>query len=1271
MTSGSDTRSPIIRFLDNFFQEQNIKWMLGLGTVILLGSSLMLVISHWDQYTPLWQYAIMMGYAGLVFAAGEIAYWRLALRKTGTVLMSLTVLLLPMTFLALNWIRNDGDTFSLASLAATLSLIGPSTLFSWFAARRIFSHFLRGSQPTFLASYLILCLAGAIAPALPTAWSPVVSLFLWSVFAIGTIKVNRYVFWLTEEHRLPRIFGFFPIALLGTQFLSLFAVNFAGHLQLQWLGLASVLIAFPVLLTADTVARVFQQRTGDLVRPLPWSIMLPMLIGLALCATGICLAFTGMPRPFALVPTAAIAAVIMAATAHRTQNSAFIWAMFGGILLAYNFAPVFFLELARRAIQTGATAVNESKLPYAFYGLTYLPLLSVLILAAAQLARRGNDLFAIPLRKFATAIAVLLFAVSFTHDKALFPVSVVMTAVFGIQTFVFRKRLLIVPAIAALIAAGFGFVSFGEEVLGLSLGNDSRIFSLVVVAGLLFVAGRLLDRLIARLPDTGQLSENQSSRWRLPDQVCQNSSFVLTLIMCASWVGRLAFEWDAHITWLTAIVLTLLLMMHAIIQLKRGLGELAIVFAMINVLCFAAACQIGYAAVASMGTLLLLALWLSQYLFRRLPQSRVTLAFARPAYHVSLVGLTCVIVVFWLPQVAFVSTEFAGLLLWGCPVWLTLWAFDAARRVPHGMFAVLGCIGVLTLVRSATTFVISDGNVWEWLPAAWAATAAAMTPVAIQMRRRLDRLAGESEFDGRPDARLASRSAIASPVNWMVLIVLSTVAAVSLLIFTTQFRIAGAVALAGLLVLGVAQPLVDYSERRKRRSALKVRSTVQNNHAVRAHAERDCCEPIFGLSAPNHKLSIESIQPSVAQRHSTIRQIATIMINWQLICLAVQVFAPDVQFLFQLNFDTVVLLALPVAFLASVSVAVFQHLRFENKELVVIHVAMLRFITVGLLLAATGGITGDLEVFQILLAIGSFVILIACELHAAVRDQVQQRVWMSEILVVAAVGFLVWFHVIPTGHGISMFAVLAAGISYWIVARIANRGPRSRILTRPFELTGMALPLAVVVMGVVRHFTIADPSWLGLNSLALLLAAGFYFCRGIEHREKKQLVLSAVILNIALTLLWRELSWWDPQFFMIPLGISILSLVQLLKREIPERMHQPLYYVGALTILVSPTFHIVGGSWLHLFTLMLVSVTVTLLSIGLRVRPLMYAGTGFLLADLIAMLVCSSIEHSNLLWFAGIGLGTAVIVLAAICENHRETVLQRLRLLAAELETWE
>jgi hypothetical protein len=185
------------------------------------------------------------------------------------------------------------------------------------------------------------------------------------------------------------------------------------------------------------------------------------------------------------------------------------------------------------------------------------------------------------------------------------------------------------------------------------------------------------------------------------------------------------------------------------------------------------------------------------------------------------------------------------------------------------------------------------------------------------------------------------------------------------------------------------------------------------------------------------------------------------------------------------------------------------------------------------------------------------------------------------------------------------------------------------------------------------------------------LAAAFYFWRGIEGNRKELHVLAAFILNIALALLWRELEWTDPQFFMVPIGISVLVLIELLKAEIPERFHNPLRYVGALVILVSPTFHIVGGSWIYLLSLMVLSVAVALVAIGLRVRALLYMGSAFLLADLTAMLVRGYFQSSNVLWIAGLVLGAGIIALGAYCERHRELLQSRMHLLASTLKTWE
>src|SRR5436190_21287384 len=101
MSSPPQAPSLIVRFLDSFLQERNIKWVLAFGMLILLGSSLLLVTTHWNDYAPLWQNLIVLGYSAGIYAAGEWSYHRLGLRRTGTVLLGLTVLLIPILFLVI------------------------------------------------------------------------------------------------------------------------------------------------------------------------------------------------------------------------------------------------------------------------------------------------------------------------------------------------------------------------------------------------------------------------------------------------------------------------------------------------------------------------------------------------------------------------------------------------------------------------------------------------------------------------------------------------------------------------------------------------------------------------------------------------------------------------------------------------------------------------------------------------------------------------------------------------------------------------------------------------------------------------------------------------------------------------------------------------------------------------------------------------------------------------------------------------------------------
>ena len=953
MSTHSNRHSPFLRFLDGFLQDRNIKWMLGIGLLIVFGSSLMLVISDWHDYTPIWKYLILLSYTAAIFAGGEVGDRRLGLHRTGTVLRALTVLLLPITFLALHWVQRN-DWFSLESLAqhsVLAVLFVANFLFASVVAKRIFNHFLRGSQPTFVVSYLVLCTAGAIAPGLPATWSPWIALVFWAVFTAGTIKVNRHVFWLTEEHRLPRIFVFFPIVLLGTQFLTLFAINFAPNIELQWMGLACGLLSVPVLLDADALTHVYQKRTGDLIRPWPWSIVLPLFVGLGLCAVGICLAATNFPRPYALVPTASVVAALMAVISRRTQNSAFVWIMLGSVLLAYNFSPIFFEELARTVVRHGATAVHEQRLPFAFYGLTYLPLLIALLGFYSHAVKVGSTLFARPIRFFSIGLSCLLFGLAFGHAKAVFPVSVVMTLVFGAQTVLFRDRRPMILAVLSSIASAYGVSSFIEGVLELSVPQDMRFLSLAVIAGLLLGPGRLIDHWTKSLPTVGKRKPVGTTRNTLEASLCQFASLLLMFVIAAAWIFKCGFEWAEPINWLPGILLTCLFFVHAVVWLKPGLGEASILFAASNGLLWLTRQGMQESTLVSIATAIFLALWLMVNFLQIKPNTRLSKAFAQPAYHVSLGALALLLIGYWLPSFVMTTLGIGMPVSWLCGVLIVLWAFDVARRSQIRSLSGLGYLGVLGLVSSVLTVVLGPEQSWEWIPCTWAATALVAAPFSIFSQRRLHShqerlLSAETEETER--SSMLSLQAVAIPANWLVLTILFLTAVVSLGVFTTPFRIAGMISLAGLLLLG-----------------------------------------IWG-------------------RKPTIRDLAVILVNWQIVSLLIPIYVPGVTTLFDLTWQQLAGCALPLASLTAASLLGFQLVCRRDdtleRDLIASHVFSLRLFAVYSISLSFLLLSAGLTFWQVGMAAITFVLLAGSELWTACRTQRQERVWMAEAVIAAAVG---------------------------------------------------------------------------------------------------------------------------------------------------------------------------------------------------------------------------------------------------------------------------
>jgi len=1206
----ADDRSPLLRFLDSFLQERNIKWVLGIGTAIVLGSSLMLVASHWQAYTPMWKQLIMLGYTSIIAIAGWWSYHRLALHKTGTTLMALTVLLMPVLFLGMHWVQaaavetlalSDGMTRAGPTVAGPgllhIAMLLVTTLMAWLAASRIFRHFLRGDQRTFVASYLILCASGVLLPLVPIAYAPLSAIILWLVCSIGAIKVNRHVFWLVEDHRAPRLVGFFPIALLAGQFLLLYALHLAPHIALPSMGFGFVLASATVLITTDTLARVFQQRTGDLVRPLPPAIVAPLIVGLLLCFAGIILAGTAIPpfgKPFALVPTAAVAAMLLLLVARRTSHPAFVWAGLIALTIAYNFSPVLFSELARQVVQSGSELVAEAKLPYAFYGLTYLPLIAGLMIAAAAARRQGAMLFARPAEQYSTFLAGLLLVISMGHAKAAAPVAAVMVGVFALQTWLYRDPRVAVLGVAAFILAAVNAVPFIEVITTASVHESVQLLVMTAAAALLLAPGYRIDRALGHMANDGAIG------------TCRAASRGVTVALAAWWsVSYLLPAIDGSLTlawpWILAgIAITGLVAVHSMLRRSESLALLTIGFAYAVGLTVMLAMGLATSTALSLTLIALAMQWFAAEYSLHKTGLGVLLTFTRPALRTSEAALTGSLAFFGLlvPLGELLTTDVNPLSpWWACRCLLIAWAMVAAVRRTDRRLMTPAALSLLA-TSGAALIALFGGQGYEWLPALWAVIAVAAIPLLEIIRAR------GSE---------AMRVTVIKPVDRIMFVVLAVTAVLSLAVFTLPLRLAGLAALGGLLAIGV-------------------------------------------------------------MRKSIITRVACFaLINWQVIALTAFLFAPaGLTTIIGLNRATLPLIVLPVALIAAVSALIWQGIKppkhMLTRDIIVAHRAAMGVLA-GMCLAYS--VTFAPGAIGLCIAAITFVLLITAQLRSACRDVSEGGVWIAEVLAGLAFAYFAWHGVISFGAGLSMFIVLAVGALLALVAKQAGRFGNACIMERPLRTTALAMPMLTVLIGIVRHFALPEPTWLGGNSLALLLAGGFYFWHGIEHGRRRFIVLAGFILNIALVLLWRELAFTDPQFFMIPLGVTMLALVRLLKNDVPTDLREPLNYLGALLILVSPTFHIVGGSWLHLFSLMLLSVLVVLGAIGFRVRPMVYTGSAFLVADLVAMIVRGSIDSPSLLWIAGIALGAAVVTLGAAAERNREQLLGRVRQVSAAIAAWD
>ncbi|MGB7343030.1 MAG: hypothetical protein WBD20_02355 [Pirellulaceae bacterium] len=1227
-------------FVQNFFQEKNIKWMLIVGAAIVFGSSLMLVNKAWPEWSPALKYLTIVGYTGVFFCAAELSRRRLKLPATGVVLQSLTMLLLPVCFLSLTWLSAGTAVQEGLHLVPYLGLLIPAVALLYFASTSILDHWLRGRQTTFLVSFGLLCVAGA----LPVITSPIIGLTLlavcWGVFTAGVVKVNRHTFWLAEQHQLPRIFGFLPIAMLGIQFVVLVGTKAAAVLPAQWIGLAVVMVSATILMTARTVADVFRQRTGDLVRPLPWPIIVPLFGGLVLAVLGLGLSMVGFSyvgeTTYAVIPASIVVAVLLSLVARDTRHPGFVWAALVVGALAYQCSPTLFADLVQAARSATADAINQSRVPISMYGLTYLPLLGVLAVVGRRFARRGLLEFSRPIKHFVTALSIGLFAVALADAVMLkfispFLVSVANSVAFVAYAILFRDRRYVLPATVAFVVACATAIPALNQMQYTQL---PLAWVPVVIAGvaLLLNAATFLDGLANRIPVSAndRLSKDAHGRDR---RMLQLTGCSLAVAVGFHWIVSTAMAFDQPLS--LPMMLQFALLMFALVRFTLGtahyLSAASVwLFGGYAALRWVAGLEIPAEAIVSYGTLWLIATSLFSFAIVKGLRARLNVdslaalrqslgfnvarieptaavenshrysqklaAFALPLFDLSTIALSFLVAAIHIPAVIIQHaglfdvqvSQFVG-FGWSTPAVL-IWLFALAWANRNQAF---GFIAAMLMPLVVSSILITSGTLTTLtgLLLVWAVVQSAMTIVCHWLSGKRDDVPG-----------LSTMLHVSQAWSFGLL-------GISCLSFDLPMRLLAAIS---VLSLGVS-----LWGRFGRRQPCVLAILANINLLLIAAAVGGCS----GWLIPGW----------------------TGMLSPQAL-----------PFVFIVGCTSILVFEKPPRWIAGYEATQWaMALRLGMIPLMISAFMVNQFALLPLLAMTLG-----------------FVALISAELLKAFESRRELRVW-SACLVAAVTALFLWSQeVISFGVGISQFVMLTLSVVGLTIAHLSKRDLRFAMFTRPMQIIGHSFPAIVACLALFREFSGVFSSLTALNALSLMIAAGIYFHQSAVLRRPSLSVAALAIANAGVFLLWRSLSWSSPELYLVPVGISVLGFAELMKKELPKAAHGPLHYIGLLTVLCSPVPEVLGGSWIHIFALMILSVVVILAAIGLRIRSLVYAGSAFLMADLVAMVIRSTIHNVDLLWICGVVLGIGVIVLAAFCENHREKLLGRIRMLSAELATW-
>ncbi|WP_372365091.1 hypothetical protein [Candidatus Uabimicrobium sp. HlEnr_7] len=331
------------------------------------------------------------------------------------------------------------------------------------------------------------------------------------------------------------------------------------------------------------------------------------------------------------------------------------------------------------------------------------------------------------------------------------------------------------------------------------------------------------------------------------------------------------------------------------------------------------------------------------------------------------------------------------------------------------------------------------------------------------------------------------------------------------------------------------------------------------------------------------------------------------------------------------------LFSLATAFTSIAVFAMHRYLHNENKKLL-IHISML---------LNTVAIVEVLQVFSLKVPILPLVCLVGSTFLLGNKTKKAFYYYCSQILIITLYlsmqHYSEWLYFL---RGYETHVLLILAMSFFQIGSLS----KERQELNAFIKFSYILPLAVFAYSpweLQTHGSI----------LYLLFAAHF----GFIYRYSKhtwQLLTALVFLDVALYHYWQVRAIVDPQFYGIPLGITLLAFAEFHREEIDKKYFGWLRFCGIVFIYGSSLTQVFLQLQNPFYALLLAGISFVGIIVGLLLRNIFYVyfATAFLVLDILVYIIKFGVDHGILQGVLLVSAGIVVLGIAIASQFKKNKI---------------